>query len=120
MVGTRSVNVSEGMIAHMKRAFPLLQPDALFLETSSLTGENVETPFSLASKSILLAIDSGRINPEISGSGISYGDRGLRRVASAGGLSSRFSFTEMMPSGSRMGGNGGLVGLTKQKFDSCC
>lgn len=88
---------------------------------SSLTGENVETPFSLASKSILLAIDSGRINPEISGSGISYGDRGLRRVASNGGISSRFSFSEMMPSSSRRNnsGNGGLIDL-KQRFEGCC
>ena len=54
----------------------------LFLETSSMTGENVEAPFALAARSILLAIESGKLDPEKAGSGISYGDRALRRVGS--------------------------------------
>ena len=58
------------------------------IEASSLTGENVETPFLLAARQILLAIESGELNPEKAGSGVSYGDRALRRV----GSSSRFSF----------------------------
>lgn len=59
-----------------------------FLEVSSLTGENVEAPFLLAARSILLAIESGQLDPEKAGSGVSYGDRALRRVNS----SSRLSF----------------------------
>lgn len=59
-----------------------------FIETSSLTGENVEAPFLLAARSILLSIESGVLDPEKAGSGVSYGDRALRRINS----SSRLSF----------------------------
>lgn len=62
--------------------------DVHFLEASSLTGENVEAPFLLAARAILLAIESGSLDPEKPGSGVSYGDRALRRVNS----SSRLSF----------------------------
>ena len=58
------------------------------MEASSLTGENVEAPFLLAARQVLLAIESGELDPENAGSGVSYGDRALRRVNS----SSRFSF----------------------------
>lgn len=58
-----------------------------FLEASSLTGENVEAPFLLAARAVL-AIESGTLDPEKAGSGVSYGDRALRRVNS----SSRLSF----------------------------
>lgn len=86
-----------------------------------MTGENVEAPFALAAKSILMAIESGRLDPEKAGSGISYGDRSLRRVGSG----SRFSFSEMLPSGSvgGRGGGGGLVQLrqnVKNTLDGCC
>jgi Ras-related protein Rab-4B len=117
LVRTVSVRGAKQSSTHSYFCCIQILKDALFLETSSLTGENVETPFSLASKSILLAIDSGRINPEISGSGISYGDRGLRRVGSNGNLSSRFSFTEMMPSNNRGSLN---LNQVKQRFDGCC
>jgi len=66
----------------------LATADVHFLETSSLTGDNVETPFLLAARSILLSIESGALDPEKAGSGVSYGDRALRRVSS----SSRLSF----------------------------
>jgi hypothetical protein len=62
--------------------------DLHFLETSALSGDNVESPFLLAARSILLSIESGQLDPEKSGSGVSYGDRGLRRISSA----SRMSF----------------------------
>jgi len=67
---------------------PFLRADVHFLEASSLTGDNVEAPFLLAARSILLSIESGELVPEKSGSGVSYGDRALRRVNS----SSRLSF----------------------------
>jgi hypothetical protein len=53
-----------------------------------LTGDNVEAPFLLAARSILLSIESGTLDPDAAGSGVSYGDRALRRVTS----SSRLSF----------------------------
>jgi Ras-related protein Rab-4A len=74
--------------------------DVHFLEASSLTGENVEAPFLLAARSILLSIESGTLDPEKAGSGVSYGDRALRRVNS----SSRLSFGSL--SGGRRRGAG--------------
>jgi len=62
--------------------------DVHFLEASSLSGDNVEAPFLLCARSILLSIESGALDPEKAGSGVSYGDRALRRVNS----SSRLSF----------------------------
>jgi len=68
--------------------WPHSPQDVHFLETSSLSGENVEAPFLLVARAILLAIESGTLDPEKTGSGVSYGDRALRRVNS----SSRLSF----------------------------
>jgi len=85
---------------------------ALFLETSSLTGSNVETPFMLASRSILLSIASGSLDPSTPGSGVSYGESAaLRRTNSGGTGISRFSFAES--------GRGGPRGL-KERLGGCC
>jgi Ras-related protein Rab-4B len=85
--------------------------DVHFLEASSLTGDNVEAPFLLCARSILLAIESGALDPEKAGSGVSYGDRALRRVNS----SSRLSF------GSLSGGRRkGTVKLRLPGGKKCC
>lgn len=90
--------------------------DVHFLEASSLTGENVEAPFLLAARSILLSIESGVLDPEKAGSGVSYGDRALRRVNS----SSRLSF------GSLSGGRRKATSTVKLKVkkwlpgSKCC
>ena len=73
--------------------------DVHFLEASSLSGDNVEAPFLLCARSILLSIESGALDPEKAGSGVSYGDRALRRVNS----SSRLSFGSLS-GGRRKGG----------------
>ena len=73
--------------------------DVHFLEASSLSGDNVEAPFLLCARSILLSIESGALDPEKAGSGVSYGDRALRRVNS----SSRMSFGSL--SGGRRKGS---------------
>lgn len=65
-----------------------LSQDVHFIEASSLSGDNVEAPFLLCARSVLLSIESGALDPEKAGSGVSYGDRALRRVNS----SSRLSF----------------------------
>lgn len=92
----------------------------LFLETSSLSGDNVEAPFALAARSILLAIESGKLDPEKAGSGVSYGDRALRRVGSG----SRFSFADMDPSSLRPNRRGGAAIKIKEVFEGkmngCC
>lgn len=79
-------NGKYSQLAHRRKGSSL--SDVHFLEASSLTGENVEAPFLLCARSILLAIESGSLDPEKAGSGVSYGDRALRRVNS----SSRLSF----------------------------
>lgn len=96
-----------------------LQHKCQYMETSSLNGDNVERPFVLACQSILAAIQSGNISPEKPGSGISYGDRGLRSVAvNSSNKNSKFTFTEVMPNGNRSG----AVSLqtVKSRFDGCC
>ncbi|KDN41438.1 ras-domain-containing protein [Tilletiaria anomala UBC 951] len=97
----------------------------LFLETSSLTGENVETPFLLAARSILLAIESGRLDPEKPGSGISFGDRTLRRLGSGSRLSFGFGSASGAGSdaGSTRGRSGGVIRLKNrvtESFEGCC
>ncbi|KJE92015.1 small GTP-binding protein Rab4 [Capsaspora owczarzaki ATCC 30864] len=48
--------------------------DILFLETSALTGENVDEVFMKCGRNILSKIESGELDPEKMGSGIQYGD----------------------------------------------
>lgn len=38
--------------------------DVHFIETSSLTGDNIEKPFALAARAILLSIEGGQLDPE--------------------------------------------------------
>ncbi|GAB5582018.1 ras-related protein Rab-4B [Prionailurus iriomotensis] len=52
----------------------------MFLETSALTGENVEEAFLKCARTILNKIDSGELDPERMGSGIQYGDASLRQL----------------------------------------
>ncbi|WVN86838.1 uncharacterized protein L203_102012 [Cryptococcus depauperatus CBS 7841] len=59
----------------------------LFVEVSSLTGQNVMTPFLLASQTIISAIDAGTLDPDSVGTGVSYGERQLRAVGSQSRLS---------------------------------
>uniref|UniRef100_A0A8U8BXJ5 Uncharacterized protein n=1 Tax=Geospiza parvula TaxID=87175 RepID=A0A8U8BXJ5_GEOPR len=54
--------------------------ELMFLETSALTGENVEEAFLKCARSILNKIDSGELDPERMGSGIQYGDASLRQL----------------------------------------
>lgn len=62
----------------------------LFVEVSSLTGKNISTPFLLAGRTILSAIDAGTLDPDSAGSGVSYGERQLRAVGSQSRLSAAF------------------------------
>lgn len=54
---------------------------ALFAETSCVSGEHVEEPFVRGTQAVLLAIESGRLDPERVDSGVSYGDRALHDVS---------------------------------------
>ncbi|KAL7425024.1 hypothetical protein Q5752_000712 [Cryptotrichosporon argae] len=53
-----------------------------FLETSSRSGENTQAAFLTAARHVLAAIDTGELDPNASGTGVSYGERQLRAVAS--------------------------------------
>lgn len=97
-------------------AIMTLNADVHFLEASSLTGDNVEAPFLLAARAILLSIESGALDPEKAGNGVSYGDRALRRVNS----SSRLSFGSLS-AGRRKGS--GTVKLRMKSWipgSKCC
>ncbi|KAK3739919.1 hypothetical protein QZH41_004930 [Actinostola sp. cb2023] len=58
--------------------------DLIFLETSALSGENVEEGFLKCSRTILTKIESGELDPDRMGSGIQYGDPSLRRTLRPG------------------------------------
>ncbi|KAH9950380.1 ras-domain-containing protein [Amylocystis lapponica] len=81
LVGNKSDRDEDREVEWAEASRWAAENDLHFLEASSLTGDNVEAPFLLCARSILLAIESA-------GSGVSYGDRALRRVNS----SSRLSF----------------------------
>ncbi|KAI0756934.1 ras-domain-containing protein [Daedaleopsis nitida] len=95
LVGNKSDREEEREVEWAEASRWAAEHDVHFLEASSLSGDNVEAPFLLCARSILLAIESGQLDPEKAGSGVSYGDRALRRVNS----SSRLSFGSL--SGSR-------------------
>lgn len=54
--------------------------ELMFLETSALTGENVEEAFLKCAKTILAKIASGELDPERIGSGIQSGEAMLRKL----------------------------------------
>lgn len=100
LVGNKSDREEDRQVEWAEASRWAADNDLHFLETSSLSGDNVESPFLLAARSILLAIEAGTLDPEKSGSGVSYGDRGLRRVSSAGRLSFMGLSNEQRSSGS--------------------
>ncbi|KAF8642350.1 hypothetical protein AX16_009619 [Volvariella volvacea WC 439] len=69
LVGNKSDRDEERQVEWAEASTWAQQNDVLFLEASSLTGENVEAPFLLAARAILLAIESGSLDPEKPGSG---------------------------------------------------
>ncbi|KAM9168571.1 ras-related protein Rab-4B-like [Mergus octosetaceus] len=59
--------------------------ELMFLETSALTGENVEEAFLKCARTILNKIESGELDPERMGSGIQYGTPPCASSGSPGG-----------------------------------
>jgi len=97
LVGNKSDRDDDREVSWEEASRWASENDVHFLEASSLTGDGVEAPFMLAARSILLSIESGSLDPDVSGSGVSYGDRALRRVNS----SSRLSFGSLSVSNRR-------------------
>jgi len=100
LVGNKSDREDDREVEWAEASRWAAENDVHFLEASSLSGENVEAPFLMAARAILLSIESGTLDPEKAGSGVSYGDRALRRVNS----SSRLSFGSLSGSARRKGG----------------
>uniref|UniRef100_A0A8C4RAV9 RAB4B, member RAS oncogene family n=1 Tax=Eptatretus burgeri TaxID=7764 RepID=A0A8C4RAV9_EPTBU len=63
--------------------------EMMFLETSALTGENVEEAFLKCARTILNKIESGELDPERMGSGIQYGDSTLRQLRQPRGVTAQ-------------------------------
>ncbi|KDQ12399.1 hypothetical protein BOTBODRAFT_112869 [Botryobasidium botryosum FD-172 SS1] len=120
LVGTKTDRDDERQVEWNEANAWANDNDIHYLETSSLTDFQTELPFLLLARSILLAIESGALDPERPGSGVSYGDRLLRRVRSGSGWGVRIgagddrgsNLTEMLRSRS-----GGRVRALKPK---CC
>ncbi|KAF8748075.1 Rab subfamily of small GTPases [Rhizoctonia solani] len=101
LVGNKTDREEEREVEWSEASKWASENDVHFIETSSLTGDNIEKPFALAARAILLSIEGGQLDPEKAGSGVSYGDRQLRRIASG----SRLSFSM----GSVSSGRGYLI-----------
>ncbi|GAA94843.1 uncharacterized protein L969DRAFT_90775 [Mixia osmundae IAM 14324] len=82
LVGNKLDREEEREVDYLEASRWAKENDLIFVEVSSLTGENVREPFVLLARSILFAIESGRIDPEASNAGVSYGERAIRRVSS--------------------------------------
>ncbi|BGP32221.1 hypothetical protein JCM10296v2_004001 [Rhodotorula toruloides] len=97
IVGNKLDQEDDRQVPYLEASRWAQEHGALYVETSSKTGENVEQPFILLARAILLAVESGKLDPDKTGSGVSYGERALRRVSSWNGSLSG-------------GGKGGLLG----------
>lgn len=92
LVGNKLDKEDEREVEYLEGLRWAEENNLLFLETSSLTGINTPQPFLLASQSILVHLESGELDPDVPGTGVSYGERQLRTV----GSSSRLSFASGM------------------------
>lgn len=75
MVGNKLDQEENRQVSFIEASRWAKEHDLLYVETSSMTGESVDQPFILLARSVLLAIESGRLDPEKVGSGVSYGER---------------------------------------------
>ena len=64
LTGNKSDLKDERQVTFLEASRFAQENDALFLETSALTGENVEEVFLKCARSILSRIESGLINPK--------------------------------------------------------
>ncbi|KAI9138404.1 ras family-domain-containing protein [Paraphysoderma sedebokerense] len=88
-----------------------LENDLMFLETSALSGENVDEVFLKTARTILTRIETGQIDPEKMNSGIQYGNSSLRRSRSLQNTSGSRT------NGFKLFGSGGTGG---SRSDGCC
>jgi len=79
LVGNKKDLEAEREVTFLEASRFAQENDLLFLETSAMTGENIEETFLKCGRTILAQIDSGDLDPERMGSGIQYGDAAVRR-----------------------------------------
>ncbi|WAR19838.1 RAB4B-like protein [Mya arenaria] len=80
LVGNKKDLEAEREVTFLEASRFAQENELMFLETSALTGENVEETFLKCARQILTKIESGELDPERMGSGIQYGDGSLRRM----------------------------------------
>jgi Ras-related protein Rab-4B len=80
LVGNKKDLEADREVTFMEASRFSQENELSFLETSALTGENVEEVFLKCTRSILAKIDAGELDPDRVGSGIQYGNAQLRRV----------------------------------------
>lgn len=80
LVGNKKDLEAEREVTFLEASRFAQENQLMFLETSAVTGENVEEVFMKCSRTILAKIESGELDPERTGSGIQYGDASLRRI----------------------------------------
>lgn len=80
LVGNKRDLEGEREVTFLEASRFAQENDLMFLETSALTGENVEETFLKCARNILTKIESGEMDPERLGSGIQYGNASLRRL----------------------------------------
>ncbi|XP_003384407.1 PREDICTED: ras-related protein Rab-4B-like [Amphimedon queenslandica] len=84
LVGNKKDLESDREVTFMEASRFAQENELAFLETSALTGENVEEVFQKCTRSILTKIDAGELDPDRVGSGIQYGNATVRRVTQPG------------------------------------
>ncbi|EDV21735.1 Ras-related protein Rab-4B [Trichoplax sp. H2] len=82
LIGNKKDLESEREVTFLEASRFAQENELMFLETSALSGENVEEAFLRCSKNILTRIESGELNPDRVGSGIQYGDGTIRKLSS--------------------------------------
>ncbi|KAJ9094283.1 hypothetical protein QFC21_006109 [Naganishia friedmannii] len=114
LVGNKVDKEAEREVDYLEGLRWAEQNNVLFVETSSITGTNAAQPFLLIGQSIIVLMKDGVIDPDVAGTGVSYGERQLRAVGASGssggtGFGSRFSFA----SDTTGGGGSGRWGFGK-------
>ncbi|KAG8986593.1 hypothetical protein FRB90_003901, partial [Tulasnella sp. 427] len=69
IVGNKSDREEDREVEWAEASRWAAENDVHYVEVSSFTGENVESPFVLAARSVLLAIESGALDPDKPGTG---------------------------------------------------
>jgi len=80
LVGNKKDQEADREVALLEASRFAQENEMMFMETSAMTGENVEETFLRCARNILSKIESGELDPDRMGSGIQYGEsQGKRR-----------------------------------------